>query len=696
MTTAILKTEVQTRLDAITYSAGTLQAVEVLQLAVDAVGLDLDLINIISVHNSLSSAITSGTSEDDLTAINSASLILGVTSKGGGLDLAPVITVPNTTGELLKAGTEIYLEQLTHKYFKKSVVINEATPRVEANLYTNKESASIRTDDGNVFSFSLRTTIGSSYNSIQLYQYKNSAEDATVTTATGASPTFNGADTYNSKYIGIPYRVASDTWVAILQQGASDRPRLVKFVYDSVTQTMTPIVNTTSYTGANYSTLSYTEIVPTWDGHFWLFSRDNSSNLVGYKVIIATMDYTESDLSCLTGTITSRVATDDKHNPAFAFSTSDGNIAFIVNSTIELKEFTTSFVDVGTVTGETIADITTTCVVKVATDKWLFVKATPTTGLYEQQAVVYDPNTTTITISEQLQKTYNQDTTPFYVGSGTSAVVINNTIYFQAPVNVAEFLTVKINPDTLELPEEKDIKIYPFYYSSNGSFSLKGGSIVDGFYTGFISMGSTSNTYNSLIMPLAFPIGTLLPNRAPIRVGYLKSDSTTTELEIVINSTHSISDELVVGELYGNDVAISNTILLYNQGSIPPQQRVTMIENNIFVNTSDEFRSTFGDEYMYCVFGERESATLQTIIGETYDGSFGIKANSTSQEQVPCLLLLDGIPFGNHFATQYSGTSTASGALTFEYSGAKSMSYHQTVSLSGKVVHVYAKEGKIS
>lgn len=83
MTTAILKVEVQTRIDAITYTSGTLQATEVLQLSVDTVGLELDLTNIIAVHTSISSAIIGGTSEDDLTAINASSIALGITSRGG-------------------------------------------------------------------------------------------------------------------------------------------------------------------------------------------------------------------------------------------------------------------------------------------------------------------------------------------------------------------------------------------------------------------------------------------------------------------------------------------------------------------------------------------------------------------------------------------------------------------------------------
>jgi len=81
MTTANLKNEVQARINAISHSAGTQQATEVLQLAVDTVGLNLDLTNVISVLNSISTAISNNTSNDDLTAINAASIALGITDK---------------------------------------------------------------------------------------------------------------------------------------------------------------------------------------------------------------------------------------------------------------------------------------------------------------------------------------------------------------------------------------------------------------------------------------------------------------------------------------------------------------------------------------------------------------------------------------------------------------------------------------
>jgi len=125
MTTAVLKTEVQTRIDAITYSSGTLQAVEVLQLSVDTVGLHLDLTNLISVHNSMTSAIIGGTSDDDLTALNAASIALGVTSKGGSPWSFPKIPFPlNGDGLVWKEG-----ETFPHK----GTLINSITTPYNGN-----------------------------------------------------------------------------------------------------------------------------------------------------------------------------------------------------------------------------------------------------------------------------------------------------------------------------------------------------------------------------------------------------------------------------------------------------------------------------------------------------------------------------------------------------------------------------------
>lgn len=79
MSTANLKFEVQTRIDALVYSSGTLQAKDVLRGAIDSIGLDLDISNLINIHTSMTSAITSGTDAKDITALNAASVALGIT-----------------------------------------------------------------------------------------------------------------------------------------------------------------------------------------------------------------------------------------------------------------------------------------------------------------------------------------------------------------------------------------------------------------------------------------------------------------------------------------------------------------------------------------------------------------------------------------------------------------------------------------
>jgi len=78
MTTAILKAEVQTRIDAITHPTDPKLLV---RHAADTVALDLDLTNIISVTNAGTAAITSATSSKDLTLLHAASIALGITSK---------------------------------------------------------------------------------------------------------------------------------------------------------------------------------------------------------------------------------------------------------------------------------------------------------------------------------------------------------------------------------------------------------------------------------------------------------------------------------------------------------------------------------------------------------------------------------------------------------------------------------------
>jgi len=79
MSTAILKAEVQSRIDALIYP---ITAKLLLKHAVETVGLgQMDFINIIGVLNSSTAAITVGTSDADIVALNATSIALGVTAK---------------------------------------------------------------------------------------------------------------------------------------------------------------------------------------------------------------------------------------------------------------------------------------------------------------------------------------------------------------------------------------------------------------------------------------------------------------------------------------------------------------------------------------------------------------------------------------------------------------------------------------
>lgn len=108
MTTAKLKTAVQAKLNAIVYSSGTLQAKQVVQLATEAMGLGLDLTNVISVHNDMTSAIVLGTTSDkDLSALNVGSITLGITSKS---------IIPFIEGIMLPAVVSYQTSALRIKY----------------------------------------------------------------------------------------------------------------------------------------------------------------------------------------------------------------------------------------------------------------------------------------------------------------------------------------------------------------------------------------------------------------------------------------------------------------------------------------------------------------------------------------------------------------------------------------------------
>lgn len=114
MSTEILQAEVQSRIDALVYPV---DLKVLLQSAVDTVGLGLDLTNIISVLTAATDTITSATSEQDLTVLNTTSLALGVTTKSDSSDDSSVnsghsMIMPKTLVErsnlYIKSGSDRY------------------------------------------------------------------------------------------------------------------------------------------------------------------------------------------------------------------------------------------------------------------------------------------------------------------------------------------------------------------------------------------------------------------------------------------------------------------------------------------------------------------------------------------------------------------------------------------------------------
>lgn len=116
MSTTILKGEVQTRIDALVYSSGTLQASEVMQDAADTVGLDCNLDIITGVYNSMLAQVDGTTSNDDITSLNVISIALGITTKpssGGGshvIGALKTLHVDDTDGVHTSANGDTWLK----------------------------------------------------------------------------------------------------------------------------------------------------------------------------------------------------------------------------------------------------------------------------------------------------------------------------------------------------------------------------------------------------------------------------------------------------------------------------------------------------------------------------------------------------------------------------------------------------------
>jgi VCBS repeat-containing protein len=135
MTTTVLKAEVQTRIDAL---AAPVAAEVILQNAVDTVGLDLNLVNIKGVLNSATTLVTGSTPANDVTALNSASIALGVTVKpsSGGYLIGDVIPL-NVEETSLNSG--LHINAAGQHWLKTGVVTTDVAtyPDAKASFPAN-------------------------------------------------------------------------------------------------------------------------------------------------------------------------------------------------------------------------------------------------------------------------------------------------------------------------------------------------------------------------------------------------------------------------------------------------------------------------------------------------------------------------------------------------------------------------------
>lgn len=639
-----------------------------------------------------------------------ADIIRGAQSLADKPLMSPVITAPNATGELLKAGTEIYLEQLTNTYHKKDGLLCSKVPIRRVSDYSNNGmSISIRTDDGNVFGFSLETDNSASTSYMYLHQFKSDAISNTVSYV-GATVVNNASNgSYSNKVIKNPVKVADNTWVAIMTQIATYHPRLVKFTYDPNTGDMTVTSSTTSYNQMSvYSSHNYAEIVPTFDGSFWLMVRVNNSGsrIGGYRVNIDTMTYgTEYD-TIITDLGASRSNPSGSGSIAFAFVTSDGNMVFPTSNTMELKSFDGSnFLDVGTVAGSPFLEPSSVAIIKVKEDTWFSIYATASNGIYKQQVITYDPVTTTLTISAQVVKVFPECiATAFNVSLSYPATIVegNKLISFNIN-NKSTFVIIALDIDTFAAPNVGDITIHNTASLADDLLDFPYATIGDGFITSLLNVGGSTRAYYSLRMPVSVPIGSLINNRAPMKVGYLKSDATVDDLEIVVTENTISTEGLVTGNVYDKNIAISDSLLLVNLGSTPPMYKVQYspvdkrVTGQAFSTTGSTVTYVFGGDYLTLSNGRIETVENIESLDKsvTFSGSFAINSNTTTGTRaLAMLMMIDGVPCSKGTSSVGVNYSSSAYTVTYEYSKAKSMKCYAMSAYSSNI-HMFMKEGKI-
>lgn len=135
-----LKTEIQSRIDALTYP---IDATVLLQNAVDTVSHDLDLTNIISVYQQADAATTGATTADEITSLTATSIALGITSKsaGGGSEIGDFkgLNVNDVNG--------LYINALGEEWLRHGVIETDLASYPDAKQTLTTE-AGYKTSDG--------------------------------------------------------------------------------------------------------------------------------------------------------------------------------------------------------------------------------------------------------------------------------------------------------------------------------------------------------------------------------------------------------------------------------------------------------------------------------------------------------------------------------------------------------------------
>lgn len=555
---------VQADIDALN---GTQTIQELTTLKVAAVKLGMD-----------TSAIDTRIDALDMSSANTKSLVANAVANTLGVDALVIKNVPNLFNRIIPKGTEICVDPLTGNYLPRSMAM--MTPKMDIRIGSvsaaqSDNVCSVITDKGKIIFFSYGFTSSSPESTLRIsYSVFDPLTDTLENGLGTALITLpDGAHHYSQVGMVGFLPLSNGKWASVWSGQGGTRATFKIMSYDDATKTVTFTGAATALAGAENAASweFFTGMLEMQDGSVLVYTQGTGTNRVmlglfdpdtGAQTSATIYDTLSANLTSVKSTASSGYG--------YLTPLSDGNLIKNDNGTLIIVSFDgVAFTQIATPAIPAIMNIAP--LLQLSNDIFGQVYYS-TNGNLEWIVIQYTAATNTLTQLLDITISAEDIQTPPPVqntfGSACAQHVIGNTVTLLSNTSLALF---SFDPVTFDI-------IVPSIITSPTLTANKNLNKIGSDARGLLHISSNERVLieanHASRVGSYFTAGSLIPLHAPIVVGVLENDSTTSQMDVLITADTIKGSAFEVGGMYGGLFALDENNAVHMRGALPVWARI--------------------------------------------------------------------------------------------------------------------------